>query len=195
MSYRPLSQYTQYINPLSMCVPGFKIITLTVLEKKATKIFHKWRIAKPIKGCNSKSYMPLALILVYTILQTTFMCVPSFNYIAFIVPKKSVMNFFHLRQIVKPYQGIYLQELWALAPDSSKHDISTHWVCVYQVSTLTVLEKSAKKFYLKRLDGMTNGRTKGVTEGVMEEQGKSSIAQLFQSRAIMTPELSPNAPP
>ena len=35
----PRFQYTRYINPLSMCVPSFNFVNLTVLEKKETKIY------------------------------------------------------------------------------------------------------------------------------------------------------------
>ena len=44
------------------------------------------------------------------------MCVPSFNFIAFVAPQKSVMKTFHLWQSGKP-KGIKIQELWARGPD------------------------------------------------------------------------------
>ena len=69
-------------------------------------------VVKHIKGCNSKSYKSLALILVCTIHQLTEYCVLNFNLV-----------------------------------------------------TLTVLEKSATKMYLMRLDGMTIGMKEGRNDG------------------------------
>ena len=61
-----------------MCVLGFNFVTL--FWEKCDKNIHEWQIVKSIKVCNSKSYRPLVLILIYTIHQpfvhvcTKFQC-------------------------------------------------------------------------------------------------------------------------
>ena len=68
-------RYTQYICPLSTCVPSFNLLGLTVPEKSVTKNVHVWKLERKkneeIKGRIRRS----SLIPVYTIhLSTVHMC-------------------------------------------------------------------------------------------------------------------------
>ena len=60
-------RYTRYICPLSMCVPSFNLLGLTVPEKSVTKSFNVWKLEgkknEEIQGQISSS----SLIPVYTI--------------------------------------------------------------------------------------------------------------------------------
>ena len=60
-----------------MSLPGFNFNPNSSWEK-LDENFSLMANVKPIKGCNSKSYRPLALILVYTIHQpTVHVCIKS----------------------------------------------------------------------------------------------------------------------
>ena len=54
-----------------MCVPSYNFLSFIVPEESVTMNFHLWQIVKLIKEFKSKGYVPLALILVYTIHQST----------------------------------------------------------------------------------------------------------------------------
>ena len=68
--------YTRYISPLSMCVPSFNLLGLTVPEKSVTKYFHVWKLERKkqeeIKGwISSSSLIPVHKIHLPTVHKCT----------------------------------------------------------------------------------------------------------------------------
>ena len=58
----PLFWYTQYIQSLSMFIQTISFLAFIVPEKSVTKVFENGKIWKPMKGHNSKSYGPSAIL-------------------------------------------------------------------------------------------------------------------------------------
>ena len=118
-----------------MCVPSLNFIAFIAPEKSVMKIFHLWQTVKPIKGFNSKTYGPMALILVHTIHRLSVHVCTRLQFCNPTVLEKSVTKIFHYWQIVKPIKGCN-SKLLAFGPDSGIHNTSAHRPCVYKVSTL-----------------------------------------------------------
>ena len=78
---------------------------------------------KTYQGSNSKSYIPLALILVYTIQQPTVRVWTKFQLYSFRSSWEICNDLFSFMANCKTYQKDLIQELWALDPDSGKHNI------------------------------------------------------------------------
>ena len=172
-----------------MCVLGFNFVTF--FWEKCDKNIHEWQIVKPIKVCNSKSYRPLVLILIYTIHQpfvhvcTKFQCYSFHSSWEICYEKFSLMV--NCRTYHVTHRVIGLCPRFRCTPY-----INPMGMCVpnYNFVTLTVLEKSATKIYLMRMNRMMYRRKEWgkewQKEGMTEGQDKSSIAPLSESGAIIT---------
>ena len=126
--------HTRYFPPLSMCVPSFNLLGLTVPENSATKKFKVWKLVRKknqeINGwiC-SGSLIPvqdihLPTVYVYTKFQSSRphssweKCHEKFQCLK-IGEKEKWRN-----------RGMNKQQ----KPDSGIHHTSAHCPCVYQVS-------------------------------------------------------------
>ena len=69
---------TVHVCPLSMCVPSFNLLGLTVPEESVTKICNIWKLER------KKNIRPLST------------CIPSFNLLGLAVPQKKVTKIFNV---------------------------------------------------------------------------------------------------
>ena len=169
-----------------MCVLGFNFVTF--FWEKCDKNFHKWQIVKPIKVCNSKSYRPLVLILVYTIHQpfvhvcTKFQCYSFHNSWEIRDEKFSLMVNCRTYHVTPRVMGLCPGFLYTPY-------INPLGMCVPSYNFVTLHFVRNTKIYLMRMNRMMDRRKEWGKdwrkEGMTEGQGKSSIAPLSESGAII----------
>ena len=135
MSYGPLALilvYTIHQSNLHVCT-RFQFCYTHSSWEKCDKKFSLMEICKTYQGIHSKSYRPFAWFK-YTLYNSPLsMCVPSFKFIGFIAPEKSVMKIFHLWQIVKLIKGFNSKSNGLLAMIMIY--TSAHCPCVYPYSS------------------------------------------------------------